>query len=137
MKKQKLPLNAKKVLEDPNIEKIFANAIFDIAVLKLKHGITIKGEIHDVLQMAHLIDENGYSYSLENIANIYTDLKNIKAIADGVYNSSNEITDKELVERNGLDCLMRTTKVQLSDGTFMDIDKIVRNKLSVKVLSYN
>lgn len=100
---QKLPSNVVKTLQDPTIAKVFANQNFDIAALKLKHGIDVKGQCHDVLVMAHLLDENAHSYSLDSVATTYTDMNGIKDVANTIYDNPAEVTEAELVVRVGLD----------------------------------
>lgn len=46
---------------------IFHNAKFDLAVLK-KLGLTFPGKFYDTMLMAHLIDENRFSYGLDSIS---------------------------------------------------------------------
>jgi DNA polymerase-1 len=92
-----------KILTNDKIIKIVASRPFDETVAKLKLNTTIKGLIFDVLTMAHLFDENGFSYSLETIANLYTDLKNIKVLSQNMRSNLENADKKTLIEYNGVD----------------------------------
>jgi DNA polymerase I-like protein with 3'-5' exonuclease and polymerase domains len=59
--------------------KIFHNAQYDVGWLR-SMGITINGEIIDTMIAAAIIDENRWSYSLNNVARDY--LGEIKAETD-------------------------------------------------------
>mgnify|MGYP003668903571 FL=1 len=56
----------KALCADERIEKVFHNAMYDIGWLTTE-GIEVKGEIYDTMYAAALIDENRYSYSLDNL----------------------------------------------------------------------
>ena len=57
-------------------DKIFFNAAYDIGWLKAE-GFTINGDLYDAMIAAALVDENRFSYSLNNLAFDY--LKEIKS----------------------------------------------------------
>jgi uracil-DNA glycosylase family 4 len=102
-KNGKLPAHVLKVLADPNITKIVASRPFDEVVSKLKLGVEIQGTIHDVLVMAHLIDENYVKYSLETIADAYTPLKGIKSLAEGQRGNLENLPREKLLKYNAVD----------------------------------
>ena len=83
IKNNKLPAEFVKILKDPKISKVVAARGFEEKVLRKVCGVEMKGLIHDVLVMAHLVDENGSQYNLENLAGIYTPLKRIKDLIGG------------------------------------------------------
>lgn len=60
----------KEVLENPKIEKVFHNAIFDLHIFK-GEGIEVKGKVHDTLVLAHLMNENEPSFRLKELAPKY------------------------------------------------------------------
>jgi len=92
------------ILSNKNIAKVIANKPFDNNMWEIFVGTKWEGKIHDVLILAHLIDENmPTSYSLENVANAYTDLKNIKTIAEGQRFDLEKATDDLKIRYNGVD----------------------------------
>jgi DNA polymerase-1 len=101
--KKLLPKELKNALENSNIHKIVASRPFEEAVCKLKFNTVIKGTIHDVLEMAHLVDENQSSYSLESVANVFTGLRNIKDVIGEKRKELETVSDSELFEYNSLD----------------------------------
>ncbi|TAL62074.1 MAG: hypothetical protein EPN88_13735 [Bacteroidetes bacterium] len=92
----------KNILENVATTKVVAARPFDESIVKEKLGIEVKGNIIDVLTMAHVIDEN-YTINLENVANKYTSLKNIKEVAEGKRDSLKDAEDGLLVRYNGVD----------------------------------
>ena len=66
-----LPI-VKDFLENPQIEKIFYNACYDLEMF-LNEGIRVQGKIHDVLLLHHLIDEE----DLDEEGNRIMDLKGL------------------------------------------------------------
>mgnify|MGYP001031172118 FL=1 len=53
---------------------IFHNALYDVGWLR-REGIIVKGRILDTIVAAPLINENRYSYSLDNLGSFYCDEK--------------------------------------------------------------
>ena len=53
---------------------IFHNALYDVGRLR-REGIIVKGNILDTIVAAPLINENRYSYSLDNLGSFYCDEK--------------------------------------------------------------
>lgn len=102
-KKGQFPKYVTDVLADPTITKVVASRPFDENVARLKLGVTMQGPIHDVLVMAHLIDENYNSYSLESIADIYTPLKGIKSLAQGQRDNLESLPKDQLLKYNAVD----------------------------------
>jgi DNA polymerase-1 len=105
-KNGKFPADFKKIMENPKIGKIVANRGFEEKWMRVKLGIKMKGPVHDVLVLAHLIDENGSGYDLETLAGIYTPLKKIKDVIGGKSEIGKKISeaDKEtLVAYNAVD----------------------------------
>tara|TARA_R110000851_G_scaffold43265_2_gene107137 strand:+ start:2009 stop:3898 length:1890 start_codon:yes stop_codon:yes gene_type:complete len=51
-------------------DKVFHNSLYDMGWLK-RYGIKVNGTIHDTMFAAPLIDENQYSYSLNNLGEKY------------------------------------------------------------------
>lgn len=98
----KLPRYVLKFLSS-SIPKIVANRPYDESVCKLKLGITMGGVIHDVFTMAHLLDENYMKYSLESIADIYTPLKGIKSLAQGMRGQLGKLKKSKLLKYSGVD----------------------------------
>ena len=60
----------KKQMETPNIDKIMHNATYDAGWLRVE-GIEVQGRIIDTMLAAALIDENRFSYSLNNLGRDY------------------------------------------------------------------
>lgn len=60
----------KPILEDPTIDKVFHNAIFDLHIFK-GEGIDVNGKVHDTLVIAHLMNENEPSFRLKELAPKY------------------------------------------------------------------
>jgi len=102
-KKGQFPKYVTDVLEDPTITKVVASRPFDENVARLKLGTPMQGPIHDVLVMAHLIDENYNAYSLESIADIYTPLKGIKSLAQGQRDNLESLPKEQLLKYNAVD----------------------------------
>ena len=96
------PAGVRKILESEKIAKLVAARPFEERVCR-KMGYEMKGPIHDVLAMAHLLDENGHSYGLEAIADIYTPLKGIKSLAQGMRHSLEELSKEDLLKYNAVD----------------------------------
>jgi len=60
----------KKQMATPHITKLFHNATYDVGWL-LAEGIEVQGPIIDTMIAAPLVDENRYSYSLNNLGFTY------------------------------------------------------------------
>ena len=95
--------NLIEICENPNIEKIVAGRPFDENIVRLRYETKIKGKIHDVLVMAHLLDENYHAYNLENVASMYADMQDIKSLAQGFRFKLDEASDEIVREYNGVD----------------------------------
>ena len=95
------PEMLKRIFQNKNIVKVVANRPFDENVARLILKTPITGPVVDVLTMAHVLDENYHSYSLESVANARSGLKNIKDLrADKL---PVDMTEEELVRYNGVD----------------------------------
>ena len=64
----------KKQMETPDIQKIMHNATYDAGWLRAE-GIEVQGKIIDTMIAAPLIDENRFSYSLNNVCRTYIDMR--------------------------------------------------------------
>lgn len=64
----------KKQMATPDIDKIMHNATYDTGWL-LAEGIEVQGRIIDTMVAAPLIDENRFSYSLNNLGRDYIDMR--------------------------------------------------------------
>ena len=91
------------ILQHPKISKIVAARPFEERVCHNKLGFDMGGQVHDVLVMAHLLDENYNSYGLEAIADIYTPLKGIKALAEGMRHDLESLPREKLIMYNAVD----------------------------------
>ena len=105
----------KQVLTNPDITKVVANRPFEELFTYKKLGYHIKGKVHDVLTMAHIVNEdNCQSYSLEQVAELYANMPNIKEVAEG-QRETLENADRDLIIRyNGVD----------TDATFRTYKKL-------------
>lgn len=92
----------KKIMANPEIRKIVANRPSDENKLK-EIGIPVEGTIYDVFTMAHLVDENIPKISLEMIANTYTNLHNIKDMAQGQRTALKDADKNLVVEYSAVD----------------------------------
>ena len=63
---------AKDVLENPNINKVFHNAPYDVGWLRW-WGINVKGRIFDTMIAAPLVNENRFSYTLDSLSRDFLD----------------------------------------------------------------
>ena len=116
----------RKIMENPIISKIVANRPVDENKL-LEIGVEVKGRIYDVFTMAHLVDENIPNISLENIANTYTDLKNIKDMAEGHRADLTKLERSSLIKYSAID----------SDATYRAYTTLKRElQKDKKVLRY-
>ena len=62
------------LLNSTKRDVIFHNALYDVGWLR-REGITVKGNILDTIVAAPLINENMFSYSLDNLGSFYCDEK--------------------------------------------------------------
>lgn len=99
----KFPVVVNRLLKDPETQKIVAARPFEENCCRDLLGFEMRGRIHDVLEMAHLLDENSYSYGLEAVADIYTPLKGIKDIAEGMRGNLADLPVEKLINYNGVD----------------------------------
>ena len=63
-----------KQLATPHIDKIMHNATYDAGWLRAE-GVEVQGRIIDTMVAAPLIDENRFSYSLNNLGRDYIDMR--------------------------------------------------------------
>ena len=61
-------------MNTPQIDKIMHNATYDAGWLRAE-GIEVKGKIIDTMVAAPLVDENRFSYSLNNLGRDYIDMR--------------------------------------------------------------
>ena len=123
--KNKFNKSVVKILANPNISKVVAFRPFDESVLKISMGVEVKGKVHDVLVMAHLVDENYHSYSLEEVSNIYTPLKNIKELSEGFRLNLKNAPEDVLINYNSVD----------SDATIRCFNSLRKEILKDKALA--
>ena len=71
---------------DVNKTYIFHNAMYDVGWLRAE-GVEVKGRIIDTMVAAALIDENRFSYSLNNLGKDYLAVKKDEKL---LYNAANE-----------------------------------------------
>ena len=64
----------KKQMATPHIDKLLHNATYDAGWL-LAEGVEVQGRIIDTMIAAPLIDENRFSYSLNNLGRDYIDMR--------------------------------------------------------------
>ena len=64
----------KNTLSSEKREVIFHNSLYDVGWLR-REGITVKGKILDTIVAAPLVNENRYSYSLDNLGEFYCNEK--------------------------------------------------------------
>ena len=64
----------KEQMNTPHIDKIMHNATYDAGWLRAE-GIEVKGRIIDTMIAAPLVDENRFSYSLNNLGRDYIDMR--------------------------------------------------------------
>lgn len=57
----------KVVLENPNVAKIFHNAVFDLSMLKMA-GFQVNGPVHDTMLLAHLHDPDRKEKGLKELS---------------------------------------------------------------------
>ena len=102
--------------------KVVANRPFEEIWTKVKFGFEVKQPVHDVLTMAHIInEENCQPYSLEEVAKRYAGMQNIKEIAEGMRKNLEDADRSLLIRYNGVD----------SDATFrayIEMRKILKSE---------
>tara|TARA_Y100001973_G_C5201560_1_gene338124 strand:- start:747 stop:2654 length:1908 start_codon:yes stop_codon:yes gene_type:complete len=74
----------KKQMETPNVDKIMHNATYDLGWLRAE-GIEVQGRVIDTMVTGAIVDENRFSYSLDNLGrdwiNMRKDEKLLRATA--------------------------------------------------------
>lgn len=93
------------LMANPAVSKIVANRPVDENKLK-EIGIEVRGKVHDVFLLAHLLDENIPNISLENLANTYLDSRFMDIKKDIDRDNLSEIPKKELIQYAGRDALV-------------------------------
>jgi len=68
----------KKILQNPDITKVFHNAMYDVCWLRAATGKMLKGRLVDTMIAASVIDENRFKYSLDSLSKDYLDDKKYK-----------------------------------------------------------
>src|SRR5210317_368748 len=61
----------KKILQNPDITKVFHNAMYDVCWLRATTGKMLKGRLVDTMIAASVIDENRFKYSLDSLSKDY------------------------------------------------------------------
>jgi len=61
----------KKLLQNPDITKVFHNAMYDVCWLRATTGKMLKGRLVDTMIAASVIDENRFKYSLDSLSKDY------------------------------------------------------------------
>ena len=102
-----------------------ANRPFDEIMWEKRFGIKWEGVIHDVLVLAHLINENLGEYTLENVVYTYTGLKNIKELAEGLRHDIKSMSKETLIRYNGVD----------TDGTLRAYNYLIKELKKNKKLT--
>jgi DNA polymerase I-like protein with 3'-5' exonuclease and polymerase domains len=64
----------KKQMETPNIDKIMHNATYDLGWLRAE-GIEVQGRVIDTMITGAVVDENRWSYSLDNLGRDWIDMR--------------------------------------------------------------
>jgi len=103
IKDNKLKPKIKQILSDPKIIKVVHNRPFDEWICKKNLKCEVKGPIYDVMTMAHVVDENMEAYNLEHLANVYTDMYNIKDIVGHNRSNLSEISKAKLLKYVAID----------------------------------
>ena len=63
----------KKLLQNPDITKVFHNAMYDVCWLRAVTGKMLQGKLVDTMIAASVIDENRFRYSLDSLSKDYLD----------------------------------------------------------------
>jgi DNA polymerase I-like protein with 3'-5' exonuclease and polymerase domains len=61
----------KKILQNPDITKVFHNAMYDVCWLRATTGKMLKGRLVDTMIAASVINENRFKYSLDSLSKDY------------------------------------------------------------------
>jgi len=61
----------KKLFQNPNIKKVFHNAMYDVCWIRAESGLMPKGKLLDTMIAASVIDENRMRYTLDSISKDY------------------------------------------------------------------
>jgi DNA polymerase-1 len=61
----------KKLFQNPNIKKVFHNAMYDVCWIRAESGLMPKGKLLDTMIAASVIDENRMRYTLDSISRDY------------------------------------------------------------------
>ena len=61
----------KKILQNPDITKVFHNAMYDVCWLRATTGKMLQGRLVDTMIAASVIDENRFKYSLDSLSKDY------------------------------------------------------------------
>ena len=61
----------KNLFQNPNIKKVFHNAMYDVCWIRAETGLMPRGLLLDTMVAASLIDENRLRYSLDSLAKDY------------------------------------------------------------------
>jgi DNA polymerase I len=61
----------KKLLQNPDITKVFHNAIYDVCWLRSTTGKMLQGRLVDTMIAASVIDETRFKYSLDSLSKDY------------------------------------------------------------------
>ena len=64
----------KKQMETPHIDKIMHNATYDLGWLRAE-GIEVQGRVIDTMVTGAVVDENRFSYSLDNLGRDWIDMR--------------------------------------------------------------
>jgi len=103
IKNNTLKPKVREILSSPKIIKIVHNRPFDEWVCKVNLKCEVKGPVYDVMNMAHIVDENMESYNLEHLANVYTNFHNIKNIVNNDRTNLDKIEKKRLIKYVAID----------------------------------
>jgi len=60
-----------KLFQNPNIRKVFHNAMYDVCWIRAESGLMPKGTLLDTMVAASVIDENRMRYSLDSLSKDY------------------------------------------------------------------
>ena len=69
--KQTWDILNKKLFQNPNIKKVFHNAMYDVCWIRAESGLMPKGKLLDTMIAASVIDENRMRYTLDSISKDY------------------------------------------------------------------
>ena len=61
----------KKLFQNPNIKKVFHNAMYDVCWIRAESGLMPHGPLFDTMVAASVIDENRMRYSLDALSKDY------------------------------------------------------------------